>query len=482
MSASASTPPAGQPRPNLIFFMCDDLGWGDLGCYGHSTIQTPNLDRFAQEGMLLTDCHAGSAVCSPSRAAMLTGRTPYRNGMYTIPCGGDFPFLRRSEITLARILRGAGYGTCHLGKWHLGSLKAESGHPLPHDHGFDHWLATPSKAVPSHLNPTNFIRNGNPTGEIQGNSSGILVEEAMDWLDRMHQANRPFFLNLWTHEPHTPIGTEARFRQGYDPALPPKVRDYYGNITQMDHAFGRLCTFLEERGLAENTWILFTSDNGAAWDPGFLDRVAASNGHHRGAKAWLYEGGIRVPGLVRWPGRIPAGSVSQAPVNGTDWFPTVLDLLGIPLPDDRVIDGTSLVPLFRTGRLPRPDRPIYWRYDGCDNPLKVAYREGPWVLLADSALDGCELYNLEQDWQQRHNRVYDADQWDRFVRMKAAMVAQHDSVEADGPDWWKQNPDPLLPWKRSAQGITRHLQGVIPEARPAPYPPERFPSGTVRPR
>lgn len=239
-------------KPNIIFFMTDDQGWGDLGCYGHEIIQTPNLDRFAEQGALFTDFHAASAVCSPSRAAMLTGRTPYRNGMFTVHIGKrETPYLRTSEITLPEQLKKAGYATCHVGKWHLGFLDGTHAHPTPADQGYDHWLATENNAAPDHLNPTNFVRNGQPCGEIEGNSAGIIVEEAIDWITNDKPTDAPFFLTVWTHEPHTPIGTEPQFSQPYiEQGIEPHDANYYGNVTQIDAAFGKLMDYLEENDLA----------------------------------------------------------------------------------------------------------------------------------------------------------------------------------------------------------------------------------------
>ena len=448
--------------------MTDDQGWGDLGCYGHPQLQTPNIDAFAEQSLTFTDFHAASAVCSPSRAGMLTGRTPYRNGMYTIHLPGKpFPYLRSSEITLPTLLRDHGYATCHVGKWHLGDFENPE-HPNPGDHGYDYWLATVNNAKPNHLNPGNFVRNGIPTGVLEGTSSGIIVDEAIDWLTEKKPADKPFFLTVWTHEPHTPIGTAPEFRERYPDTLPPKVRDYYGNISQIDAAFGKLIDHLSSIGELDNTIILYTSDNGAAWDPDHLDRVAESNGWLRGAKAWMYEGGIRVPGILHWPGKTKPGSLERTPVISTDLFPSILTALEIPLPDDREIDGENLLPLLEDGTPPERRTPLYWRYDGVDNHLPIAYREGNWVLLADAKLDACELYDLSVDWQQRDNRVY--DEFERFAAMKARLVKWHNEVETDGPDWWKQDPDPLVPWKqRSVEGITRHLLGEVPQPREFPF-------------
>ena len=457
--------------PNIIFFMCDDLGWGDLGCYGHEIITTPNLDQFASQGATFTDFHAASAICSPSRAAMLTGRTPYRNGMFTIHFSKhETPYLRTSEVTLPTQLKRAGYATCHVGKWHLGFLDGTHGHPTPAQHGYDHWLATEGNAEPTHLNPTNFIRNTERCGEIEGNSAEIIVGEAIDWLAHHKPANAPFFLTVWTHEPHTPIGTDPEYSQPYiDRGIGAHDANYYGNVTQIDAAFGKLMQYLDDVGLANDTLVVFTSDNGPAWDPESLDRVRASAGHHRGTKAWMYEGGHRVPGLIRWPSVVPAGAVSDATTLHSDLFPTIHDMLGLDMPKGRTIDGASILPVLEGGTMPDPSRSLYWRYQGADGQIKVCYREGIWALLADANLDYCELYNLEEDWQQRNNLVY--QEFERFAEMKKRMVSLHHEIDAEGPNhWWRDNPDPLVPYKQNhPEAITRHLLGTVPEARQEPY-------------
>ncbi len=457
--------------PNIIIFLTDDMGWGDMGVYGHSTIKTPHLDKFASEGMLFTNCHSASAVCSPSRASILTGRTSYRCGFFSIHREGQqYPHIRETEITLPEVLKTKGYATCHVGKWHLGSLKPEMKHPSPAAIGYDYWLATQSNAKPSHLNPVNFYRNGKPVGEMKGFSSEIIVDEAIHWLES-NQNEAPFFLSVWTHEPHTPIGTDKRFLELYDEALDPVVREYYGNISQLDYAFGKLMKWLERKGIKNNTLVIFASDNGPAWAQNHLDRIHESSGFHRGAKAWLYEGGIRVPGIISYPAMIPKGVVCHETINGTDYFPTILDLLDIPLPQDRVIDGISILSLLKGNDQLQRDKPLYWRYDGADGDMKSAYREGDWVLLADRILDRCELYNLKNDWQQRNNLVYEAAYFERFSSMKKKMVQLHHEIEKEGPlEWWQCNPDPLVKWKQNhPEGIERHLQGIIPEQKKSPY-------------
>src|SRR5687768_2662589 len=196
-------------RPNIVLVLADDLGYGDLACFGSEKLQTPNLDRLAAEGLRLTSCYAGHANCSPSRTALMTGRTPTRVGVRNwIP--QDSPVhVRKSEITIATLLKQNGYATCHVGKWHMNGEFNEPTQPQPGDHGFDHWFSTQNNAIPSHRNPDNFVRNGKPVGKLEGYSSHLVVDEAVRWLGKGRDKARPFFLYVCFHEPHEPIASDA---------------------------------------------------------------------------------------------------------------------------------------------------------------------------------------------------------------------------------------------------------------------------------
>ena len=254
-------------QPNFVIFLTDDLGWGDLACYGHPVIKTPNLDRFAKQGTKFTQCYSACAVCSPSRSAILTGRTPYRNGVWRWIPGGHRVHLRESEVTLAELLKEEGYATCHVGKWHLNGKFNSKDQPQPDDHGFDHWLATQNNAAPSHKNPKNFVLNGKELGELEGYSAPLVVEEGIRWLKKIRDPKKPFFLNVWTHEPHLPIESDPKFMDLYKEFDDEGIRQHHGNVTQIDHAFGNLMKALDEMGLAENTFVFFTSDNGPEGPP-----------------------------------------------------------------------------------------------------------------------------------------------------------------------------------------------------------------------
>lgn len=424
-------------RPNIVLFLADDLGWGDLACYGHPVMRTPHLDRFATEGVRFTQCYSACGVCSPSRSAILTGRTPYRNGVFRwIPEGSEV-HLRTSEIALPRLLRERGYQTCHVGKWHLNGKFNSPNHPQPNDHGFDHWFATQNNAAPSHRNPTNFVRNGQPVGPLNGFSAPLVVGEAIRWL-RGRDTKRPFYLQVWTHEPHLPIESDPQFMAPYEGQVPDMdTRQHHGNVTQMDHAFGTLMRTLDEMGLRENTVVVFTADNGPEGD-GTKGRTRGSTGGLRGRKRADYEGGIRVPGLIRWPGHVRPGTVSDVPVIGTDLFPTFCKIAGATLPKDRVLDGGDLRPALEGKAVQRP-RPLYWRTHISPPSNRVAMRQDDWKIVGNEDLTRFELYNVKDD--PRETTDLSTREPVRIERMKAALLKLDAEIKTEGPDWWKHDPD-----------------------------------------
>jgi arylsulfatase A len=433
----AHTAPAKAAPPNVIVFLADDLGYGDLGCFGHSVIQSPNLDAFAKQGARLTQCYAASAVCSPSRSALLTGRTPYRNGVYTWLAENSEAHLRRSEITLPSLLQKAGFATCHSGKWHLNGLFNEAAQPQPGDHGYDWWMATQNNAAPSHENPVNFVRNRQPVGPLQGYSAPLVVGEAIQWLREKRDPAKPFFLTVWTHEPHYPIKSDPKFKALYPQLADDIQREHHANVTQMDAAFGSLMGALKDLRLEEDTFVFFTSDNGPEGD-GIKSPGRGSTGGLRGRKRDLHEGGIRVPGIARWPGKIPANSTVTTPIIGSDLLPTILALTGTsPAPlGSRTLDGVNVLPLLQASAssVERP-QPLFWRLDMAPNS-KMALRVGNLKILTDPKTSTFELYDLAQDPQEttdlQEKRPED------FLRLKTQLLSQNAAIEAEGPDWWKR--------------------------------------------
>jgi arylsulfatase A len=438
---------------NIVLFLADDLGYGDLGCFGHPVIQSPNLDAFARQGVRLTQCYAGSAVCSPSRSALLTGRTPYRNGVYTWLAEKSEAHLRLSEVTLPLILQKAGFATAHVGKWHLNGLFNNPAQPQPSDHGYDWWMATQNNAAPSHENPSNFVRNGTPVGEMQGYSAPLVVDEAVRWLREKRDPARPFFLTVWTHEPHYPIKSDPKYKALYPQLADDVQREHHANVTQMDAAFGQLVKALGELKLEESTFVFFTSDNGPEGD-GVKSPGRGSTGGLRGRKRDLHEGGIRVPGIVRWPGKIPANSMLDAPVIGSDVLPTVLAVTGADGASlgKRTLDGVNVLPLLQgaSKTVERP-QPLFWRLDMAPN-AKIAMRAGDLKILADAGRDTFEMYDLKKDPQEttdlRESKPAE------FAELKQRLLKHNALIEAEGPDWWKRlSPSGgMPPGGKSAKG------------------------------
>lgn len=436
-------------RPNIVVVLCDDLGYGDLHCFGDNTLHTPNLDALAAEGLKLTSCYAAHANCSPSRSALMTGRTPTRLGVRNwIP--QDSPVhLRRSEITVASLLKRTGYTTCHSGKWHMNGEFNLPSQPQPGDHGFDHWFSTQNNALPNHRDPDNFVRNGQPVGKLAGYSAHLVVDEAIRWLGTRDQA-KPFFLYVCFHEPHEPIASDSRYTQRY-PSDDPSYTAHHGNITQMDDAFGRLMRALDERRLRDNTFVFFTSDNGPAITP---MHPHGSAGPLRDKKGALYEGGIRVPGIVRWPGKTRPSSVSDEPVCGVDLLPTACALAGIEPPDDRPLDGANFLPIL-DGQPVARRTPLYWHFNVASSEVKVALRDGDWKILAtldknpsqrtnditeenerlfkEAELATFSLYNLRRDLGEKNDLA--TAEPTKLAELKALLQAKYREVRAESPSW-----------------------------------------------
>ncbi len=395
---SGCQPDAEPAGPNVVLILADDLGYNDLTCYREShegelakrpTATTPNIDCLADQGMRFTDFYCGAAVCSPSRAALLTGRNCTRTGIYNWIPPQQPMHLRESEVTLGEMLGAAGYRTAHFGKWHL--TAEGTGQPLPGDQGYGTTFFTYNNAQPSHQNPVNFLRGGREAGPLQGYSCQLVMDEALKWLQEGAGEESPFYINIWFNEPHEKVAApdSLKARHSYNQA-------YYGCIENMDHAVGRLLRYMEEQGLEEETLVIFTSDNGS--------QVVGSNKPLRGEKAFNLEGGIRVPFLVRWPGAIPAGVVSNATGSFTDVLPTLGSMTGIPVPSGRILDGEDLSPIL-TGKADSYERetPVFFfRY--FHDPVCML-REGKWVLLGyqeqpleyQENYDQRELANLKPD-------------------------------------------------------------------------------------
>jgi arylsulfatase A len=437
-------------RPNFIVVLCDDLGYGDLRCYGNQELQTPNIDQFAAEGLRLTSCYAAHPNCSPSRTGLLTGRTPTRVGIHNwIPMLSPM-HVPTSEITVATLLRQAGYETALAGKWHLNGQFNLIGQPQPSDHGFNYWFATQNNCLPNHRNPYNFVRNGIPLGPLQGYAADLVSAEAVYWLREVRDKSKPFFLFVSFHEPHEPIATHERFEKLY-PSADPSYAPHHGNITQMDAAFGELMGAVDDLKLRENTLVIFTSDNGPA-KTAFHPNGSA--GPLRDKKGYVADGGIRVPGIIRWPNQTRPGSVSDTPIIGTDILPTFCEIADIQVPQDRALDGTSILPLLNGAPIERAT-PLYWHFYAARGDQKVAIRMGDWKLAAQidaddvrdrgginaidqhtiktARLGEMQLYNLTQDIGETTDLK--AAEPARFNEMRRTLEDKYREVQAESPVW-----------------------------------------------
>lgn len=336
--------------------------------------------------------------------------------------------MRESEITYPKLLKQIGYETCHVGKWHLNSKPQfnNPAFPQPGDHGYDHWMATHNNASPSHQSPDNFFRNGEPVGKLEGYSAQLVAAEAARWLSDIRDKSKPFVMSVWFHEPHSPIATDPRFSDLYDGHENSK---YMGNITQLDHALGQVMQALDKAGVADNTLLIFTSDNGP------VANFGGTTGGLRGGKRSDHEGGIRVPGVVRWPGHIQPATTSDVPVVGTDIFATVLQITGVALPDDRTIDGVNILPAFEGKHVQRPI-PLFWRTHVSPPGDRVALRIGDWKLVGNDTLTNFQLFEIQKDWKEENDLATKMP--DKTEEMKQRLFEVWKAIEKEGPDqWWK---------------------------------------------
>ncbi|BCX46957.1 N-acetylgalactosamine-6-sulfatase [Haloferula helveola] len=400
---------AAAERPNVVLLMADDLGWGDVGFNGGKIIETPSLDAMAESGMVFERFYSAAPVCSPTRGSCLTGRHPFRYGVYFANKG----HLRAPEITLPELLGKLGYATGHFGKWHLGTLSAEfsgkgkgrapeKNHMTPGMAGFDQWFSTEySVATWDPYDPKNkhgggeydtrrlFWHNGeNVTEPQKGDSARIVMDRAVPFIEKAVKAEKPFFTVIWFHAPHSPVVGGPEYRKRYAEHPVPN-QHYYACVTAMDEQIGRLRKTLRDLGVADNTLVTFCSDNGPARQ-GDAEHVG-SPGPFRGFKTTLWEGGVRVPAVIEWPGKIEAGSRTKSTAVTSDYLPTLLDIVDLPVPEDRPIDGISLLSVFEGNDAPRSE-PI-----GFQSSRQRVWMDGDLKLITTNDGKKWELYDLGKD-------------------------------------------------------------------------------------
>lgn len=438
--------------PNILFFLADDMGYRDPGCYG-SRINTPIMDSLAEKGIKFTNFYAAAPNCSPSRAAVLTGRFPSRVGMYSYRPGGGHPMhLKDEEVTIAELLKENNYQTAHFGKWHLSIIPYDSAHPQPQpsDQGFDYSLGTKNNAKPSHKDPVNFVRNGKEIGKVDGYACQIVADEVIHWFDEHYDDSKPFFHCVWFHEPHKVVASPPELIANY-PDASPEDAEYFANVENMDIAAGRILEEIRKRDLESETIIIFSSDNGPY--------RRGSQGELRGLKGEVLEGGIRVPGIFYWKDHFEGGRIIDEPAGLVDILPTILDICNFEQPEERVIDGTSILPLFEGKEIHR-ETPLFWYfyrswpeaairmgdynmlgYSEDTIPRMHSFFDKDMEFIKNSSLVDFELYNLVKDPAQQNNLYQQRPELADSIR-EIFLKTYHNVIE-EAPYWeglWEYDP------------------------------------------
>ena len=441
-------------KPNIILIMTDDQGWYDVGFNGNTEIKTPYIDSLASNGIVFDRFYSASAVCSPTRASLITGRNPLR---INIPYANN-GHMKDEEITIPEILKKAGYTTGHFGKWHLGTLTksvrdANRGgreefideYSIPTENGYDIFFCTESK-VPTFdpmVFPTTFIEGESKqygwravknfdstksygtaywkgvdqkdTNNLKGDDSRVIMDRVIPFIENSLSEDRPFFTTIWFHTPHLPVVTDSIHRSMYS-KMDLAKQIYYGTITAMDEQVGRLWKKLEESGIQEETILFFCSDNGPEV------QTPGSAGVFRERKRSLYEGGVRVPAFVIWKNNLEGGRRIDYPVVTSDYMPTILDILNIEYPDERIIDGISILGALKGSEKERP-KPI-----GFICKPQLSWVTNQYKLIGDEKGENFELYDLLNDMSEKENII---EEYPGIAeKLKADLLVWLNSIES----------------------------------------------------
>ncbi len=451
------------PRPNFILCMADDLGWGDTGFNGHPKIVTPHLDDMARTGVRLTRFYAGAPVCSPTRGSCLTGRNPFRYGVPTANTG----HLRKEEISLPELLSQKGYTSGLFGKWHLGTLsprfsgkgagrKAEKNFMSPGMAGFGEWFASEfSIATYNPYAPENghcqaarkgdmralFWHNGKPLAKpLSGCTSRMVMDKALPFISQAVHDKKPFLAVIWFHAPHLPVVGHPEYMAAHYRGLPDNQQQYFSCITALDAQMGRLRAHLRHLKIEQNTMLCFASDNGPEGNPGPRGNSQGTAGKFRGRKRSLYEGGVRVPAVVEWPGTLQPREV-DAPCVSSDYFPTISAVLDLPL-SKRPYDGINILPILK-GAQEKRGGAIGFRFGRdrtlVDDRYKLIHNMGGLKRRRSDngkvPVTEFELYDLGLDPSESRNIATNSPEV--VARMKDELAAFIKSCEAsaDGADY-----------------------------------------------
>lgn len=439
-------------RPNIILIMTDDQGWYDAGFNGNDSIKTPNLDELAAKGVIFDRFYSASAVCSPTRASLITGRNPLR---INIPYANS-GHMKKEEITIPEILKKEGYATAHFGKWHLGTLLKNDldsnrggreefieDYSIPTEHGYDHFFCTESK-VPTFdplIYPTTFeagegkrygwqsLKNSDSTNvygtaywkgvnqketiNLEGDDSRIIMDRVIPFIERAHIQEQPFFSTIWFHTPHLPVVSDSIHRSYYQ-NMDVTKQIYYGTITALDEQIGRLWKKLGESGIQEETIIFFCSDNGPE------NKTPGMAGIFRDLKRSLYEGGVRVPAFAIWKNNLEGGRRIDFPAVTSDYMPTLLDILDIEYPDERPLDGISIWEALKGNKEERT-API-----GFICEPNVSWVTNRYKLIGNEEGEKYELYDLLNDQSEKENIIEEHE--DLTKKLKADLSTWLKSV------------------------------------------------------
>jgi arylsulfatase A-like enzyme len=471
------------PRaPNIVMILVDDLGWTDVGCFGSDLYRTPNVDRLAREGMRFTNAYAACTVCSPTRAALLTGKYPARLHLTDWIAGHDRPFARLkipdwtkqlplAEVTIAEALRSAGYATAHVGKWHLGPPGF-----WPTDQGFDLNIAGCDMGQPpSYYWPYKAGKREIATLELTPETRGqYLTDRLADEAARAIRGfgRRPFFLYLATYQVHMPKQPKPEYVPACEARVKPGMKHtdaaYAAMVQSMDELVGKVLGTLDELGIAEQTLVFFTGDNGGLSHLHGVKRGPTDNAPLRLGKGSAYEGGVRVPLVARWPGKVRPASVCREPVISTDFYPTMLEAAGAKgdARHNAAVDGRSLLSVLENPEKPLGREAIYWHYPhyhpGGATPYG-AVRAGPWKLIEFYEDQRAELYNLDQDIGE--SRDLAAEKPDLVRQLRSRLDAWRVSVGAQLP-----TPNPQFDAERDRASLAPAKPRPKPARRPAAQP------------
>lgn len=456
-STTAEKVEENEPPPNIVFILADDLGWADLPSYGNAFNEAPNLDRLSQEGMQFSNAYAACPVCSPTRASIQSGQYPAHVGIIDFITGHWRPYeelivptnrtqyLPDSIITIGEAMKAAGYATGYYGKWHLGNADEH----MPGAQGYDDWRIQRG-GVFYNLKSRNAIRPTDENLTDDERLSEVLTDYSVGFIEK--NKDKPFFLFLAHYDVHVQLDGDMDLINKY--LKKEKAGDYPGNaiyaamVEHIDQSVGRIVSKLEELGLSENTMVVFFSDNGGLvsrfdeipllakdklpiYEGSDLQYIASSNAPLRAEKGTVFEGGIREPMIVKWPGKITPGSTSQALISSVDFYPTFVELANGKLPDQQAFDGESFTAVIE-GNATNEERAIFWHYPVYHHDVPAgAVRKGDWKLIEFYDDGHLELYNLKEDIGESNNLAEDMPK--KTTELQQLLANWRTSVDARMP-------------------------------------------------